>query len=233
MTVDQERNPVVHVGASDSGLDALMNSASFPSANLLPPAIVARRVVRKSKRRALLIVVFVVVLILLMVLITSMQQRSASAAKADAQARVDAAMILKQRYAYVPSVYHAVTTARQDLATAMGQEVQVARLMNGLSAMQPPSLSLATLTATVGPGTEVGSGGDADVVAGVGVVTFTGEARSMEDIAAWLDRVRDSQDYENPVLTEVSTSPEGLLSFTASADLSEQALSGRFVEAAS
>lgn len=233
MTVDQTNNrPLVQVAPADAVLDSMLGNGAFPSANLLPPGIVARRAVRNAKRRALLTIASVVVLLILMVLMTSMQQRSANAAKADAQARVDAALVLKQRYAYVPSVYSAVTTARQELATAMGQEVQVARLMAGLSALQPPSLSLVTLTSTVGPGTAESSSSQ-DLIVGVGTVSFTGEARSMDDVAAWLDRLRQSEDYQDPVLTGVTTSTDDFLTFSASAQLTEQALSGRFVEATS
>jgi hypothetical protein len=234
MTVDQTRNGalVAHVAAPE-GIETLLGVGPFPSANLMPPAILARRAVRAAKRRALVAIACAVVLTVLMVLVTSMQQRSANAAKADAQARVDAALVMKQRYAYVPAVYSAVTTARQDLATAMGQEVQVARLMAGLSALQPPSLSLVTLTATVGPGQAESMSSQQDVIVGVGLVSFSGEAKTMEDIAAWLDRVRNSEDYESPVLTDVTTGSDDLLTFTATAELSDQALSGRFVEAAS
>jgi hypothetical protein len=234
MTVDQTRNGalVAHVAAPE-GIETLLGVGPFPSANLMPPAILARRAVRAAKRRALVAIACAVLLTVLMVLVTSMQQRSANAAKADAQARVDAALVMKQRYAYVPAVYSAVTTARQDLATAMGQEVQVARLMAGLSALQPPSLSLVTLTATVGPGQAESMSSQQDVIVGVGLVSFSGEAKTMEDIAAWLDRVRDSEDYESPVLTDVTTGSDDLLTFTATAELSDQALSGRFVEAAS
>lgn len=235
MTLDQAQTAasVVQVAPVDGGLESLLSTGSFPSANLLPPAIVARRAVRKAKRRALLTIAAVVALIVFLVLVTSIQQRSANAAKADAQARVDLAMVMKQRYAYVPAVYNAVTTARQDLATAMGQEVQVARLMSGLSALQPPTLSLLTLTATVGPGSADASTSQQEVIVGVGMVTFSGEARSMGDIAAWLDRLRESDDYESPVLTDVTSSTDGVLTFTATAQLTEQALSGRYVEAAS
>ncbi len=234
MTIDQTRSqaPLVQVAPAAEGIDSLLGVGGFPTANLMPPAILARRAVRQAKRRALLAIACAVLLTLLMVLMTSMQQRSANAAKADAQARVDAALVMKQRYAYVPAVYSAVTTAREDLATAMGQEVQVARLMAGLSALQPPSLSLATLTGTVGPGTADAASSQQEVIVGVGLVSFTGEAKSMDDVAAWLDRLRESEDYESPVLTDVTTGTDGLLTFTATAELSDQALSGRFVEAA-
>lgn len=212
-------------------LDSMLGPVGrFPSANLLPPGIVNRRRVRAAKKRALLMLAGVLVLLILVVLFIGMQQRSADAAKADAQARVDQALILKQKYAYVPAVYQAVTTARTDLATAMGQEVQVSRLLRGLSAMQPVGLSLLTLDASVGPGGEEAATTTVDVVPGVGVISFQGEAKSMDQVAAWLDRLRLNPDYSAPLLNDVTNSTEGVYSFTASAELTEQALSGRYVE---
>ncbi len=235
MSVDMtpRQNPVapapVHL-VGEASLDSMLGSGGFPSANLLPPAIVVRRKVRAAKRKALLILAGVVGLLLLMVLVTGMQQRSANAAKAQAQVEVDAAVARKQQYAYVPAVYQAVTTARQDLATAMGQEVQVSRLLSGLSALQPPSLSLTTLAATVGPGAEEELSTDQSVIPGAGVVSFQGEAKSMDDVAAWIDRLRDSADYNLPILTDVTNGTEGLYTFSATAELTDQALSGRYVE---
>lgn len=221
--------PGVAVGTDDLS-DVILGSPGFPSANLLPPAIVTHRQVAAAKRRALLWVGVVLALLVLGFLLASLQQRSANAARDQAQARVDAALVEKQRYAYVPAVYQAVTTARKDLATAMGQEVQMSRLMAGLSAMQPPGLSLTSFTATVGPGASDDLGTAQAVIPGVGAVTMDGEAESLDLIAAWLERLRANPDYESPILTGVTRSPDGLYTFTASASLTEQALSGRFVE---
>jgi Tfp pilus assembly protein PilN len=235
MTLDmsnQQQPPVpppVQV-VPEASLDSMLGSGGFPSANLLPPAIITRRQVRAAKRKALIIIVGVLGAIIFAVLFTSLQQRSADSAKAQAQTEVDSAIVLKQKYAYVPAVYTAVTTARQELATAMGQEVQVSRLLGGLSALQPPSLSLTTLDASVGPGAQEAMSTDQTVIPGVGTVAFQGEAKSIDDIAAWIDRLRDSADYETPILTDVTNSAEGVYAFTASADLSDQALSGRYVE---
>lgn len=220
--------PQVLAGAS---LDSMLSGGGFPSANLLPPAIVSRRQVRAAKRKALLVLASVLSLIVLLWLFTAYQQRVADAAKAQAQQEVDVAMAQKQKYAYVPAVYQAVTTARQELALAMGQEVQVSRLLSGLSGMQPVGMSLTALDATVGPGTDTQAVSvDATVIPGTGTVSFQGEAKSMADIAAWIDRLRDSADYDLPVLTDVTTSSEGVFTFTATAELTDQALSGRFVE---
>ena len=160
-----------------------------------------------------------------------MQQRSADRAKAETQARLDVVVAEKQQYAYVPAVYSAVSTAREELATAMGQEIQVTRLLGGLSAMQPPGVSLDTMAVTVGPATDQTLTAGQTVLPGVGEVTFTGESRTMQGIADWLERVRDNADYASPVLNEVTTTQDELYAFDAVAELTDQALSGRYVEA--
>lgn len=211
--------------------DDLVGNTGFPSANLLPNIIKVRREVAHAKKRALLMVLAVLGLMVAMIGLTSVQQRSADAAKAQAQAQLDAALAQKQRYSYVPAVYLAVSNARAELANAMGQEVQVSRLMEGLASLQPADVSLLTWTATVGPATDSELQADQDVLPGVGAVTITGEARSMEGIAVWLDRIRANPDYASPVLNQVGSTAEGIYTFDASAELTDQALSGRFVEA--
>ena len=113
----------------------------------------------------------------------------------------------------------------------MGQEVQVSRLLGGLSRMQPTGLSLVTLDAVVGPGEEQAMTTSQTVIPGVGTVAFTGEAKTREDSAAWMDSLRLNADYASPVLTDVTNSTEGLYSFSATAQLTDQALSGRYLEA--
>lgn len=226
MTVDETTATPAPSGIEE----VLLSSGGFPTGNLLPRTIVTRRLLRAAKRRALFAVLIVLALMALLFVYVSIEQRNADAAKAEAQARVDAATVAKQRYAYVPAVYQAVTTARQDLATAMGQEVQVSRLMGGLSAMQPPGLSLSTLDASVGPGSEENLSSAQEVIPGVGTVAFEGESASVDLVAAWLDRVRENADYEAPVLDDVVKSTEGIYTFTASAALTDQALSGRYVQ---
>lgn len=212
--------------------EEVVDRGEFPYANLLPEAIRVRREVAKAKGRALKLVLAVFGLLVMLFLLTMVQQNSANAARDDAQAQLDAALTQKQRYSYVPAVYLAVSNAREELASAMGQEVQVSRLMNTLASLQPPGVSLQTWNVTVGAAqADAALAADQDVLPGVGTATFTGEARAMEDIATWLERVKVSDDYASPVLNLVGTTTDGIFSFDASADLTEQALSGRYVEA--
>lgn len=226
-----ENPPILIV--PESPLDSMLSAGAdqFPYANLLPPAMVKRRAVRAAKRKALLMLGATFALLIVVLLYTGLQQRAADAALAEAQSTLDEATAFKAKFAYVPSVYQAVTTARKELATAMGQEVQVSRLLTGLSAMQPPGLSLSTLQTAVSAGNAEASGRSTEVIPGVGAVTFDGEAKEMDDIAAWLSNVRLSADYSNPMLTDVTNSGDGVYTFSATADLTEQALSGRYLEA--
>lgn len=214
----------------DDMFDGLLAGGQFPSANLLPEAIKARREVARAKHKALLMVTVVLGLLMALFMLTVVQQNSADAAKAQAQEAMDAALLQKQKYSYVPAVYLAVSNARQELASAMGQEVQVSRLMSGMVALQPQGVSLVSWDAVVVPGAETELQPDQTVVPGTGSVRFTGESTSMEGIAAWLDRVRSDPNYADPVLDKVSTSPDGLYAFEASAQLTQQALSRRYAE---
>ena len=67
----------------------------------------------------------------------------------------------------------------------------------------------------------------------VGTVTFAGEAASFNDVSAWIDVLRATPDYQNVILTEVSRdSTIGIYTFSNTAELTDQALSGRYVEGA-
>lgn len=210
--------------------EGLVDTRDFPSANLLPAPIIARREVAKAKHKALLMVSAVLGLLVSLLLLTMVQQNSADAAKAQAQERMDAALVEKQKYAYVPAVYLAVSSAREELATAMGQEVQVSQLMSGLAGLQPQGVSLVSWDIVVGPGEQADLQPGQTVVPGTGSVTFTGESTTMEGVAAWLDRLKADPNYSSPVLNKVGSDTEGLFTFEATAQLTDQALSGRYVE---
>jgi hypothetical protein len=62
-------------------------------------------------------------------------------------------------------------------------------------------------------------------------VAFSGEARAFTDVSAWIDTLRSQPDYANVILTDVSRDSEaGTYTFSNTAELTDQALSGRYVE---
>ncbi|HNE88093.1 MAG: PilN domain-containing protein [Candidatus Nanopelagicales bacterium] len=228
-----DQQPLVQVAAG--GLDALLDRRDFPTPDLIPPAILLRRQVQRSKRMVLFALLAVVALLAGLFVIGRVQLASATAELATAQQRLRDAEAEKAKYAEVPAVYAAVDAARAELAQAMGNEVQVARLVANLAAIMPPSVSLTQVSMIIGPEDEadtVAKATDEAVAPLVGTVTFSGEAATFNDVSLWIETLRNNPDYQNVILTDVSRDDtNGVYLFTNTAELTDQALSGRYVEA--
>jgi Tfp pilus assembly protein PilN len=223
------------VASPSAGIDALLSRNDFPVPNLIPPAIVVRRAVWKAKRRILIAVFTVLAVLLGLFVLGKWQLATANVNLRSAEQLLNAAEAQKAEYAEVPAVYAAVEAARRELAQAMGNEVQVARLVSELAVIMPPSVSLTEVSMTIGE--EATAGAPPQAPAGeelepvVGTASFSGEASSFNDVSAWIDTLRGNPDYQNVILTDVSRdSTNGIFIFTNTAELTDQALSGRFVE---
>lgn len=222
--------PVEPVGA----LATLLPQKSFPTPSLIPPAVLRRRAVAKAQRAGAFALLVVLGVFGVLFLLGRMQLAAAQQQLSAAEQQLQVAEAAKAEYSEVPAVYAAVDAARSELAQAMGNEVQVARLVTNLSAIMPPSVSLTTVSMTIGEDETTSSTAatTTDVIEPlVGTVTFSGEARSFNDVSTWIDTLRGQADYQNVILTDVSRDTEnGIYIFSNSAELTDQALSGRFVE---
>ena len=118
----------------------------------------------------------------------------------------------------------------------MGNEVQVARLVTQLASITPANVSLTQVSMTIGDqeagtGTTATPSTDQTADLPVGTVTFAGEAASFNDVSAWIDILRATPDYQNVILTEVSRdTTNGVYTFSNTAELTDQALSVRYVD---
>ncbi len=226
----------MHVSPTKGGLDALLDRRDFPTPDLIPPAILLRRQVRKSKRMVLFALLGVMALLVGLFFIGRVQLASATAELGTAQQRLRDAEAEKAKYAEVPAVYAAVDAARAELAQAMGNEVQVARLVANLAAIMPSGVSLTQVSMVIGEEADqsgtTAKATDEDVVPLVGTVTFSGEAATFNDVSVWIETLRNNPDYQNVILTDVSRDDtNGVYLFSNTAELTDQALSGRYVEA--
>jgi Tfp pilus assembly protein PilN len=230
-----EQQAQVQVGSASAGLDALLDRRDFPTPDLIPPAILVRRQVRRSKRIVLFALLGVLVLLTGLYVVGRMQLASATAELAVSQQRLRDAEAEKAKYAEVPAVYAAVDAARAELAQAMGNEVQVARLVADLAAIMPPNVSLTQVSMVIGAeeqGDTVAKSTEEAVTPLVGAVTFSGEAATFNDVSQWIETLRNTPDYQNVILTDVSRdATNGVYQFSNTAELTDQALSGRYVEA--
>ncbi len=229
-----DQQPLVQVGSG--GLDALLDRRDFPTPDLIPPAILLRRQVRRSKRMVLLALLAVVALLAGLFVLGRVQLASATAELGTAQQRLRDAEAEKAKYAEVPAVYAAVDAARAELAQAMGNEVQVARLVANLAAIMPPNVSLTQVSMVIGEQESASSNRATTTEEAaeplVGTVTFSGEAATFNDVSVWIETLRGNPDYQNVILTDVSRAEDsGVYTFSNTAELTDQALSGRYVEA--
>lgn len=231
-----DQQPQVQVAPTKGGLDALLDRRDFPTPDLIPPAILVRRQVRRSKRIVVFALLGVLALLAGLFVVGRVQLASATAELATAQQRLRDAEAEKAKYAEVPAVYAAVDAARAELAQAMGNEVQVARLVANLAAIMPPNVSLTQVSMVIGEeesqsGTAA-TATDENVEPLVGIVTFSGEAATFNDVSQWIETLRNTPDYQNVILTDVSRDEtNGVYLFSNTAELTDQALSGRYVEA--
>lgn len=226
-----------HIGQDQppegSALDVLFMETTFPTPSLIPPGVQRRRAVVTARRRTGLALLVVLLVLGVFYGLAQMQLSTAQANLALAQAELRDAERARDQYKDVPAVFAAVRAARSELALAMGNEVQVARLVTDLSAIIPPNVSLSSVSLVTGesedgkrPATAVAQ---QDVP--IATVTFAGEAVSFDDVSAWIATLREQSDYQNVILTEVSRdTTTGTYTFTSSAELTDQTLSGRFVE---
>ena len=227
--------PTVDVVAAQEGLNLVLGRKDFPAPELIPPSIVRRRAVGAAKRRVGIALVGLLGLLILLFVFGHVQLSQANSQLAVTQQTLREAEAAKARYDNVPTVYAAVDAARSELTQAMGNEVQVARLVSDLATIMPANVSLTTVSIVVGaeekPTTSASATTNEDVLL-VGTVAFAGEASSVDDVSAWIDTLRGQPDYQNVILTEVSRdTTTGIYTFTNTAELTDQALSGRYVEA--
>ena len=227
-------SPAVGLLAPQEGLHQILGPRNFPAPELMPPSIVRRRAVGAAKRRVLLAAIGLVGLMLLLFGFARMQLSQAQNQLAVAQQSLREAEAAKAEYDDVPTVYAAVDAARAELSQAMGNEVQVARIISDLAGILPLDVSLSTVSLVAGAEEKPATNATTDEVLEplAGSMSFSGEARRFDDVSIWIETLRAQPDYQNVILTEVSRDlTTGTYTFSNTAELTEQALSGRYVEA--
>lgn len=203
--------------------------------NLLPKSFLDRQKLRTIKRW---LAAALVLDILLLAGMWYMAQRDIAAAQAELQvAQMQQAQLQAQKaqYSEVPRVFAQAALGQQALEDAMSREVRWAFLLNQLSFATPAGVTLNTVAGAIGEeGPVATSPGEVlPPVESVGTMTFAGTGDSFSQVAAWLDSLQGLQDYTYPFLTnstktEATTPGAGTIDWESTANLSANALSGRY-----
>jgi len=217
--------------------------ATLPRVNLLPPEIEEQRRFRKVQAGLGAGVLAAVAVVGALMLLANAAVNDAQSDLDDATARQARLQAQQAQYAEVPIVYAQVEAAEAQLGLAMGKEVRWSYFLNDLSLKVPGKVWLTSMTvtqevdgavaATADPAAVPGTG--TYLTAGMGTVTFQGKGYGHNDVAAWLDALAKQKGLIQPYFTnsaKEAIGSETAVSFTSQATITEQALSGRYVQKA-
>lgn len=236
-------------GAPEAGNIAVQEAADSMAAavsvvaavNLLPHTYAERAAVHRAKFFAICAILFAVVLGVLLWLVAwqnavTAQERLDEATATRALLQAEAA-----RYADVPKVFQAVDTAQAQMQIAMGNEVRWSFFLNDLALIIPDGVALDSMTATsLAPGAvpavpkaASGAAAPTDAAANFGNWTTSGKAFTYNDVAKWLDIQSRTPTLANPTvggLTRAAEQNKTVVTFSSTAGLTAEALSGRYSE---
>jgi hypothetical protein len=217
-------------GRTDAVTSARVDWAPIPKVNLLPPEILQARRLAGLKR---VLAGAVVAVVLLCIGATVWAQAGASAAQDEldaVHARGAQLRAEQEQYAAVPRLMNVIQAAGSARERAMSQDVLWYGFLSDLSVTTPKGITLSGLQVSLDKPTVIS---DPLVPSGLGTVTFTGTAKHVPDVAAWLDAVAHIHGVDGSTLQTVTredpkagdTSP---LTFTTTVTVTSKALTHRY-----
>jgi hypothetical protein len=213
-------------GRTEAVTSSRVEWAPVPKVNLLPPEILQARRLAGLKR---LLGGAVAAVVLVCIGATVWAQAGASSAQDEldsAQARGTALRAEQARYAAVPKVLNLIQAANAARERAMSQDVLWYGFMSDLAVTTPKGITLNGLQVALDKPTV---NTDPLVPTGLGTVTFTGTAKQVPDVAAWLDAVSRIHGVDGSSLQSVTRDDgDGSLKFTTSVTVTSKALTHRY-----
>lgn len=204
-----------------------------PQVNLLPPEVRSRRALGRVK---IALAGFLVVVLLVVVgayVFAGFEVRSADADLDAASTRVQSLLSQQEEYAEVPRINSQISTITEARLLATSTEVEWARYWRAIEAVTPAGWSIQTLqTALPRPGEAAMPGVNPLGAPNVGTITFVGRAKTMPDIAAWMDALERIPGYVDAWFTNAQITEEsGVVYYEvgATVQVETSAFWGRFV----
>lgn len=213
---------------------AALGVAPFPQVNLLPPEVRSRRQLGRTKIWLGIALLVVLLLIGLGYVVAALARASAADDLADAEAEVQRLMAQQAQYAEVPLVKGQIATAERARLMATETEVVWPEYIRAIQAVLPPGVTITQLaTEMPGPGTDTMSSGSPLDIPNVGALSFMAQARTLPDMAAWMDGLDAIQGFGSATFTTATlTDDEGVIVYEIAVQVrvDESAFAHRFVE---
>lgn len=162
------------------------------AADLTPPELINGRQL-KLLRRLLAIVLVALVLICVGGYVLAARKHS-TASDGLAQAQLNTVTLQRQaaKYAGVTSIQGTVTQVQTQIAQVMGNDVDLVKLMGLLRSNLPATMTIDQESVTINvAGAVTPTGGlDTSGLARIGTVTLSGTGRTLDDLPAYVDRLK-------------------------------------------
>jgi Tfp pilus assembly protein PilN len=206
-------------------------TTTLPRVNLLPPEIMLEARFRKAQ-------MFMGAALLLAVgLVLGLSQMAAddASAAADEYSSVQAQGAVLQAkvntFSDVPRVYAQVAAAKAQVNLALSTEVRYSYLLNDLSLTIPSNVYLIQLDVSQ-PDSAAAAGNGSWGNPVIAKISFKGKAKTLPDVAAWLDSLIPpslKQIYTDPwVSSSVRTDPKGWFLFQSDIGVTQNAYSHHY-----
>lgn len=202
-------------------------------ADLTPPELIASRRLRAIRR---LLVMAMVGLLLLCVLgygLAALRNRAASTALSRETARTSALQNEQRQYRNVTQLQGNLTQIESQLAMLLGADVSFPPLLNQIQSNLIPGMTIAQASLTInGPGAGAAAAGNASSLDSsghphIGVITLSGTALKINDVAAYIDKLAALNGFADVTAPSTQSSAHGV-QYSITAALTDQVLSHKF-----
>ncbi len=217
----------VELPAVDRPLDVrALDALVLPRVNLLPPEIAEQARVRRVQLALAAGLVATVGVVGVLYAGATSSVADATDELSAATARGASLQAETRTFSDVNGVYDKAAQAQAMLSSAMGQEVRFSTFLDDLSKTVPEHVWLRNVTFTQAAPT-----GAVATTPGIGTATFTGVGFRHDDVATWLETLAAQEGFADPYVSDATAGTIGArktVSFTSTATLTSDALSGRY-----
>jgi Tfp pilus assembly protein PilN len=207
------------------------------SADLMPPEVLGERQIKVLRRRILFAVAVVALLCVLGYVYAAVQRHEASNRLADVEAQTSQLQAKQSKYANVTRIQGSVAEAKREIAGLMSQDVDLAALIDQLRVQLPTGMTIGQLEITmdstkdsVAAAASAGTGAvdlDASGRRHIGIVKVAGTARTLSDVAAYLDRLKGLRGVVEPYPLTSKASGQGI-QYSLQVVLTDELLTHKF-----
>ncbi|MDR7274628.1 PilN domain-containing protein [Catenuloplanes atrovinosus] len=202
------------------------------AANLLPDEVQSGRRARRTRAVAVTGVGAVVLALAGWYATTVVKAQDAQDELVRAEAQAAAVQQDQREYSELTGVKSELNTAKERLGALMANDSQWQQLIADIRAAAPRDVSIVQLGAGISNQDLTGQTGETGLPSEVtdklvGTITLGGTAKDKDQVADFVDNLREVTGLANPLPVTITTS-DGSENFTIEIDITQAALGGRF-----